>query len=508
MAKTDRSTNQRTTPGDTTAPLISKSKFLSGLQCRKLLWHQYNAKDLIPEPGAAQQAIFDQGHQVGELAKELFPKGIEVTEGARNFDEILQRSLELLTKRRPLFEPGFTFRGGYARADILNPVGKDEWDIIEVKSSTQAKDVNLQDLAFQLFVYNGAGLKIRRCLLMHVNRYYIRRGPVNTRRFFKKTDLTREVSGLVKQIEDHLGDMFRVIQQGAHPEIKIGPNCSDPYSCPLIDHCWSFLPSGSVMDLYRGGKKSWRLLENGVMAIQDIPDTIALTDRQTIQHEAALTGTPHVDKRTVATFLKRLEYPVGYLDFETFATAIPMFQGLKPYQPVPFQFSLHCQETPRGRLTHHGFLAEGNVDPRPEFLEHLRAGIGEEGSVVVYNQSFERRILTELACAYPEHADWIEDAMERIVDLLEPFRAFDYYHPDQQGSASIKAVLPALTGQSYDDLDIQQGDIASQEFLRVTFRNVPESERQQVRQQLEEYCALDTEGMVWIVEALLTLLNQ
>jgi hypothetical protein len=252
--------------------LISKSKFLSGLQCHKLLWHHYRAKHLIPEPDAAQQAIFDQGHEVGELAKQLFPDGIEVAEGTRDFDEVLQRSQELVTARRPLLEAGFKYNGGYARADILNPIGDEAWDIVEVKSSTEVKDVNLLDLAFQAYVYTGAGLKIRRCILMHVNRDFVRRGPVVSRKFFKQADVTAQVSGLTRQIEEYLDDMFAIIRQKAHPEIKIGPHCNDPYSCPLTNHCWSFLPDENVMDLYYGGQKRWRLLAEGVLAIREIPD--------------------------------------------------------------------------------------------------------------------------------------------------------------------------------------------------------------------------------------------
>jgi hypothetical protein len=172
-------------------PYVSKSKFLWGAQCKKLLWYAYNAKDQIPEPDASTQATFDQGHEVGALAKSLYPDGIEVSAGVTDFEQVLQQSLEAAKARKPLFEAGFIHNGGFARVDILNPLGKDEWDIIEVKSSTEVKDVNLLDLAFQAFVYTGAGLKIRRCCLMHVNRDYVRRGPVEPKQFFKLVDVTK-----------------------------------------------------------------------------------------------------------------------------------------------------------------------------------------------------------------------------------------------------------------------------------------------------------------------------
>jgi len=481
---------------------VSKSKFLWGHQCRKLLWYAYNAKDQIPEADAGQQAIFDQGHEVGVLAKLLYPGGIEVCADATDFEQVLQNSLAALNERKPLFEAGFVYNGAFARVDILNPVGKNEFDILEVKSSTGVKEVHLLDLAFQAFVYNGAGLKILRCYVMHVNRDYVRRGPIDPKKFFKLVDVTRKVSAISKEIEPQLDEMFSVIRLKQEPDIKIGPHCSDPYPCPLMGKCWSFLPADSVFELYYGGKKCWRLLQDGVVNLKDIPHGVDLTERQTIQREVANSGKPHIDRKALARFLKRLKYPVSYLDFETFNTAIPLFDGLKPYQQVPFQFSLHRQSAPGAAPEHHGFLADGRVDPRPEFLNRLRDCIGDQGTVVVYNATFEKAVLDKLAQAFPEHAGWIVNVKRRIVDLLKPFQNFSYYHPDQHGSASIKSVLPVLTGRSYADLEIQEGGQASLEFLRIHFGDVLEAERLKVREQLERYCGQDTEGMIWIVEAI------
>ncbi len=483
-------------------PYISKSKFLWGSQCKKLLWVAYNAKERIPEPYAATQAIFDQGHEVGALAKSLYPGGIEVSADATDFEQVLQQSLEAAKAGKPLFEAGFMYNGGLARVDILNPLGRNEWDIIEVKSSTEVKDVNLLDLAFQAFVYNGADLNIRRCCLMHVNRNYVRRGPVDSKKFFKVKDVTKDVSGLSREIEPQLEDMFTMIRRKQEPDIKIGPYCYDPYDCPLQDACWAFLPPDNVFNLYYGGKKCWRLLQDGVVNLKDIPDHVDLTDRRTIQRMVAHTGQPHIDRKALASFLKRLKYPVGYLDFETFSTAIPLFDGLRPYQQVPFQFSLHRQPAPGTKPEHHAFLADGRTHPRPEFLNRLRDCIGDKGSVVVYNAKFEKGVLDALADAFPEHAGWTDRVEARIIDLLEPFQAFDYYHPEQHGSASIKAVLPVLTGRSYADLEIQEGGQASLEYLRVHHGDVPEAERRKVRDQLDRYCGPDTEGMIWIVDAL------
>lgn len=482
-------------------PSISKSKFLSGLQCQKLLWFYYNAKDEIPKPDAAQQAIFDQGHEVGALAKKMFPGGIEVGAGVFDLPEAIRLTTDAVKLRKPLFEAAFTSNGGYARVDILNPIKGDAWDIIEVKSSTSLKDVNLSDIAFQAWVLTNAGLTIRRCFLCLVNNKYVRRGEIDPKEFFTLEDITAQVNGLTRNIEEQVGGMFKTISQKQAPEIEIGPHCDDPYTCPLHDRCWSFLPEASVFTLYRGGKKSFALLKQGVHHLKDIPADVALTDNQSIQRAALLAGKPHVDRAAIAAFLEQLEYPVSYLDFETINTAIPLLDDTRPYQQVPFQFSLHIVRSANAKPEHHMFLAEDAADPRSEFMRRLRDALPETGSVVTYNASFEKTCLKQCAELLPEFKPWVRQVERRVVDLLLPFRGFRYYHPQQNGSASIKAVLPALTGQSYAQLDIQEGGTASREFLRVTFGEVSKAERAKVRKQLEDYCGLDTMGMVDIVSA-------
>ena len=495
-------TRRRADPAITRAPFISKSKFLWGLQCPKLLWHAYNAKHLIPEPDTQQQAVFDQGHAVGELARQLFSDGIEIGKGMDDFDGILAASKMAVRQCRPLYEAAFAFNGGYARADILNPVDNDQWDLIEVKSTTSVKDIHLHDLAFQTYLFNGAGLKIRRCILAHINPNFIRHGAIDSREFFAQEDVTSQVAELSRSIEAKLEAMSGTIRQPQHPDIQIGPHCDKPYRCPLHDRCWRILPEANVTQLYRAGAKGFGLLRDGIADLKDIPDDFALTGNQEIQRRAAKTGQPHVDKPALAAFLNQFRYPISFLDFETLATAIPLFDGVKPFQQVPFQFSLHVVPSPNGKLAHDQFLAAGAADPRPEFMRRLRDALAERGSVVAFNAQFELARLEESCDAMPQFRPWLKNVESRAVDLLPPFRGFRYYHPKQNGSASMKAVLPALTGKGYDDLAIQEGGAASLEFLRVTFGDVTEEERRRVRRQLEEYCGRDTEGMVWIVGAL------
>ncbi len=275
--------------------------------------------------------------------------------------------------------------------------------------------------------------------------------------------------------------------------------------CPLRESCWDFLPENSVFNLYRGGKKSIDLFESGVLAIKDIPDDCTLTGIQQIQKGCEVDGEPYINRDEIRDFLGTLDYPLYYLDFETFSLAVPMFDGTKPYQKIPFQFSLHVVEKHGAEPEHYSFLAEGTEDPRPKLLAELKKLLGKQSSIVVYNQTFEKGVLNELAQAFPEYRSWVEDVLARIVDLIVPFRRFHYYDPNQEGSASIKKVLPALTGRSYEGMEISDGEDASIAFLGVTYGDVSEEEKNKVRADLEKYCALDTEGMIWIVDKLTEL---
>jgi hypothetical protein len=482
--------------------LLSKSTYLLGLQCPKLLWHRYNAKELLEPPGTLARAIFDQGREVGAWAKRLIPAGIEIAPGVTDFDIVCAETQRQLVARQPLFEPAFRAAGGYARIDILNPVDGDAWDIIEVKSSTSVKDVYLEDVAFQAHVCTAAGLTIRRCHVLHINSSYIRQGEVDPQQLFTQVDVTRKVSALSAKIADRIVEFSRVIGAPEHPVVNIGPHCNSPYGCPLTHRCWAFLPEHNVMTLTRGTKRGFQLVAQGITAITDIPAATKLSKVQGIQQRAIVANAPQIDPAQIQAFLGRLKYPLHYLDFETMGSAVPLFDGSRPFEQIPFQFSLHIVRQPGAEPEHRSFLAEGRDDPRPRFMAALTESIGPAGSLIAYNAPFERGVLAGCAKILPQHAAWVKSLQPRIIDLLEPFRKFHCYHPAQHGSASIKAVLPAFTGKDYSQLAIGEGGTASLEFVRVTFTDVSAEERAKVRRHLEEYCQLDTLAMVWLADKL------
>jgi len=483
---------------------ISKTKYLNGLQCKKLLWYIYHEPEAIPGPDEATQAIFDQGHLVGDYAKKLFPAGVEV-DHTQSFEEGLRSTKELISRRVPIFEAALTYKRCYARADILEPAGKDQWNLIEVKSSTELKEVNYHDIGFQYYLYSGAGLKINKCYLMCIDNTYIRKGKIEPSKLLKKIDVTDEIKATYsKTIEANMAEMVKTIADDMCPEIGIGPHCSDPYECPLIEKCWSFLPERNVFLLYRNTKLPMALIQEDILELTQIPESLELNEKNQIQVDCEKTGKPHIDPKKIKTFLDTIKYPAYYMDFETFASAIPMFDDSRPYQQIPFQFSVHVVKEKGASPEHYSFLADGPSDPRPEFMAKLKEVMGMKGSVIAYNAGFEIGRLKECALLLPKYKKWVESIEERIIDLLQPFRAFAYYHPMQDGSCSIKNVLPVLTGKSYDNMEIGDGKTASAEYCRITFTE-DNKDKAMVRKLLEEYCGLDTMGMVDIVNQLYSI---
>jgi len=493
------------------SPLLTKSKYMVGMQCPKHLWILFHNKEKIPEIDEGTQHKFDQGHLVGELAKTLFKNGVDIK--TEDFKKNLEESKRLINSGKALFEAGFLTGRLYSRADIFEPVKNNTFDLIEVKSSTEVKDENIDDVAFQKYCYEEAGLKIRKCFLMYVNNEYVKKGQIKPDEFFKKEDITLNVNERLEWIPEKIKEMLKIIDLKELPKTKISLSCKDPYECPLLYDCWDFLPETNIFNLYRGKKKElFELLEAGVQVVNDIPSDYKLNDKQKIQHQCEKTNKPYIDKKGINNFLKTLKYPLYFLDFETYGTVIPLYDNLKPYQQIPFQFSLHVIEKKGNKPKHYSYLADGNSDPREDFIIELKRLLGTKGSIIVYNQGFEQGRLNEIAEFLPKYKLWVNKTTKRMVDLLKPFRDFCYYHPKQKGSCSIKKVLPALTGKGYEGMEIAEGGTASIRYLYSVHgaydgtKASPE-EVKKIREDLEKYCQLDTKGMIWIVEELRELIK-
>jgi len=486
--------------------LLSKTNFLRGLQCYKYLWTVVHQPKSIPSPDAVTQFTFDQGHEVGALAKILFPMGIDIPTG--DFSANIRITRENMLSGRPLFEAGILAGNIFCRPDILNPVGTGEWDIIEVKSSTGVKDINIWDVAFQRLCCESMDMKIRACRVARINNQYVRQGEIDPQQLFTIEDVTERVNEYSVGLSRRVDGMVSVMRRQQCPEVGIGSYCGDPYPCPLQPLCWQFLPEHNIFDLYYGGKKCFELFEGGVTGIADIPADYELNFKQQIQVNSVCGGEEHVDRQEIRSFLDSLQYPIYYLDFETFGSAVPLLDGTRPYQSIPFQFSVHVVPHIGGEVAHFSFLADGRVDPRPALAARLREVLGDSGSIVAYSAIVEKGVLSDLAGVLPQYRDWVDGLQDRIVDLLKPFKDFHYYHPGQGGSASLKNVMPALTGISYEGLTINDGRMAAAAYLAATYGETTESDKKGIRQSLEEYCGQDTGGMVEIIKRLIAITEQ
>jgi len=349
-------------------------------------------------------------------------------------------------------------------------------------------------------VLTGAGLDVSEVFLVHLNNRYVRQGALDIGSLFTVEDVTEESRNRQSGIPQQLGDMRRALE-GGEPAIDIGPHCTDPYECDFRRYCWQHIPDYSIFDIanLRTNRK-FSLYYRGVLQLKDIPPDFSLSDSMKIQVEAELTDRKFINKGKILEFLATVLEPIGFLDFETFMEPVPSFDLQRPYQQMPFQYSLHILD--KGKLLHHEFLGNPGSDPRPDFIGQLLAETGECRTIVVYNQAFEISRLRELARDFPVYSAEIESLITRTVDLMTPFKNRDYYVPEMRGSHSIKYVLPALVPDlSYEGLAVADGEMAMLAYDRLA-RSENETEKGKIRRDLLAYCRMDTLGMVRIWERL------
>jgi len=478
--------------------LITKSKFLTGLECPKCFWKAMHEK-VINELTMQQEQIIKQGIEIGNLAKKLFPSGLDL--GNMSIEKNVEVTRNSLDLNKVIFEATIREDNLYARIDIIVP-NDDGFDIVEVKSGTKVKEHHIYDVAFQKYVCERAGIIINRCYILHLNSAYIKEGELDLEALFTKEDITTKVDEFYNNMPQLIEDLMDIYNLPEAPEINADKYLLKEYPCQFDSECWSFLPKDNVSKLYRLRKrKAAELIRNNILEIAEVPDDF-LSANQLIQKKAIVSEKTYMNKEGIENFISKLVYPLYYFDFETFMEAIPRFQGCNAYAQIPFQYSLHVQHDDSS-LEHYEFLNKDTTDPRKSILTSMIEVLGDKGSIVVFNQSFEKARLKELAELYPQYGPSINRILERVVDLLVPFSKFEYYNPSQQGSCSIKKVLPAVTGKSYDGMDIGNGGDASSIYFKATFEDeFTTSEKDKIYSDLLKYCGLDTEGMVWIIDEL------
>jgi hypothetical protein len=484
-------------PGTSIPPRLSKSKFLSGLQCHKRLYLEIHQPSLATPPDASMQAILDMGTEIGILAQQRFHGGVLVKAGFRQREAAIAETAALLQHSGipAIFEGAFEHDGVLVRVDILERVqsreeGSPSWRLIEVKSSSRVKNVHLDDLSIQSHVVQGAGLKLDATCLMHIDTGYLYQGgEVHLQALFSIEDVSEAVTDRRGQVLERLAAMKTVLLQSEPPAIEPDQHCHTPYECPFWSHCTKKKPSRWIYHL--PGKKEIvsQLVHQGITMIDDIPDGTRLSDAQRRVKDNIEWISPKL-----GNVLRSVTYPVHHLDIETVMLALPRFPLTRPYQPIPVQWSNHI-ELESGELSHQEFLHNEASEPRKQWAQALIESLGEKGSIVVYS-AYEEAIIRQLADTFPEFKSAFKSILKRLWDLLPVIRGH-YYHPDFNGSYSIKSVLPAVVPSlGYDDLTIQAGGQAAAEYYRMVFVETDWVEQAALRESLLRYCARDTLAMV------------
>ena len=483
---------------------LSKSKLLAFRQCPRRLWLEIHRPNLRDD-SAATQASFAVGHQVGDIARQLYDpkgKGALIDPQADGFEAAFARTQTLLQSAQPIFEAGFRAGGALALADVMLPVkknGKKAWRMVEVKSSTSVKDYHRDDAAVQAFVARSSGVPLAGIALAHIDSDWTYPGAGDYAGLLRENDLTDEAFGRGEEVRGWIAEAQQIVAKRKEPEVKTGKQCGDPYECGFLAYCQSFEPQAEQPIRWLPGRLSNGLSAhieaNGLTEMRDVPDEL-LNDKQQRVKAVTLSGKPYFDQKAASQTLAAYKLPAYFLDFETIQFAVPIWKGTRPYQQIPFQFSIH-RLSRTGKLDQQAFLDITGNDPSKAFAEALIAACGDRGPIFVYNAGFETARIRELSERFPSLAKPLLALNERVVDLL-PVARDHYYHPSQQGSWSIKAVLPALCPElNYGDLDgVQDGGMAMDAFLEALAPQTGKARKTEIEQQLLAYCALDTYAMV------------
>jgi predicted RecB family nuclease len=386
--------------------------------------------------------------------------------------------------------------------DILQRLKNDRWNLIEVKSSTSAKEVYVVDAAIQYYVLNGAGLALDRAGILHLNNQYVYDGAqLDLQQLFNFTDLTAEIGQRQFTIALQVENLKSVISSDSPPSISPSRHCLSPYKCEFWENCTRGKPDFWVMGLTgMTNRRFLDLAEIGVETIDAIPENYPLTALQERIRQCVTSNREFISPDLRSELLD-VEYPIHFLDFETISPAIPRYAGTRPYETVPFQWSDHIQFED-GQVEHREYLCMEDKDPRAEFTEMLLEALGDRGTIFTYT-GYETGILNSLAISIPSLEPKLSSLTSRFKDLYAIIRR-QYYNPLFHGSFSLKYVLPALVpSMSYEKLSIQEGSLASLEYLRMIDPATPADEKERIGKDLLEYCGVDTLGMVMLRNELL-----
>lgn len=491
---------------------ITKTEYMEFLDCPKNSWLKRHKPELLDlfELSDFEKGLVANGNLVEEWARKLLPDGIMIESGGKGAVEATREAIE---KKVPeLFQTTFVHDVFHVRNDMLkfNPEAN-AWDLYEVKGTNSLDEQNdridhIEDASFQSTVMRDAGIPLNRVYLVHLNKEYVRNGDINVFELFDQEDITEQVRERVAGTKERMKHAKEALLQ----ENENALECQCVYKgrnshCTTFRHSHGHVPDYSVHDLSRIGnskKKLAALVDAGIFDLDDIPEDFELSENQRLQVSAHQRRTPLIDHIAVAKELNALQYPLYFLDYETYPSAIPLFDGFKPYQQVVFQFSLHVAKNHSAEPEHFEYIHESDSDPSASLARKMKECIGESGTVIAWHKSFERDRSAELGERCPEYVEFFADMNRRLYDLEDIFSHRHYVHPEFRGRSSIKKVLPVLVPElSYKELAIQGGGTAMQAWFDAIFGSMADDQKQKVFTDLKTYCGLDTYAMyaIWKV---------
>lgn len=492
---------------------ISKTDYILWRACAKNAWLRIHRPDVYysTELTEFEQAVMEMGIEVERVARGLFPDGAAIT-GSRT-DALEETRSLIASNSRTLFQPAFELEGLLAFIDVLHcEPGTGEWSIYEVKSATKVKEEHVYDLAFQVALLRKHKINLTRAFLILLSPEYVRQDDLDIQKLFNTIDSTANVDDISEAVVSEMQEARDYLLNKTEPS---GP-CSCIYK-GRSRHCSTFsysnpdVPGYGVHDIARIGsspKKLKELVDAGSFALEDIPSDIKLTPGQSHQLQAYRSGETIVDRAAIAKELSELTFPLHFIDYETFASALPLFRDYSPYDQIPLQYSVHIVGSPDEDPIHRDFLHAGRGDPSSDFLDSLRQHVGPFGSVIAWNKAFECHVNDSIARRFSPAREYIIELNDRFYDLMDVFSKQYFVHRDLHGSVSIKKVLPVLTPElNYSNLAIQDGAMASLTWSRMISGEIDDQECARLRANLRDYCSLDSYGMYAIWRALTNLIQ-
>lgn len=479
--------------------MLTKTDYKNYLECPMFLWLSKYKPELLPEVTPDLQRRFDMGNEVDALAKKLFPGGIEIQGYNREGWENTQKAIKGGAKI--LFQPTVIAGDLTCRADILTKNKNGSWDINEVKMATSAKDEYVYDVGFQKICFEKAGIEIRKTNIIHINNKYIRHGEIDTDKLFISEDITDEMNKYLPETEEGIKAALKVIKIKDEPSLELINGCNNPKRCDYLEcYCGGVKGIQSIAKNIQP-KHLLAMLNRNLVDYKKIPDSVL----ESIAFEPEKEFT-EIDAPAIKKEFEKLEYPLYFFDYETYGSAIPQFDGTRPYQQIPFQYSLMIKDSPDAPVRHKEFLHRKFENPVSELLKQLKGDIGTKGSVIVWHAQFESGRNIEMADMMPEFAEFLMSLNRRMFDLMLIFKFKNkmYTKSDFHGLASLKIVLPVLCPElSYETLAIQAGGDASSSWPILTNSQIPEKERSELEKNMLIYCKRDTEAMVGIMDKVL-----